>query len=67
MKVAVMNNILYVFMLLVTNMLIMGDSFCFQAQAAVRRCLQLCLQKDGIKQKGLMRFKMKAEGDLDIK
>lgn len=44
-NVVVMNNILYVFMLLLINMLIMGDYFCFQAQAAVRRCLQLSVYR----------------------
>ena len=50
------------------NILIMGDLLCFQAQTAVKKCPQLSVyQKDGIKQKGFMRFTEKAEGDLDIK
>lgn len=68
MKVAVMNNIPSAFMPLLNSLLVMGGSMCFQAQTAARRCLHLSVyQKDGIKQKGLMRFRKKAEGDLDIK
>lgn len=63
-----MNNIPYVFMPLLVSLVVRGDSLCFQAQTAARRCLQLSVyQKDGSKQKGLMRFRKKAEGDLDIK
>lgn len=44
MKIVVMNSILYVFMLMIINMLIVGD-FCFQAQASVKRCLQLSVYR----------------------
>lgn len=45
MKIVVMNSILYVFMLMIINMLIVGDFFCFQAQASVKRCLQLSVYR----------------------